>query len=435
MWMAALVLLVAGVAGATVRARSHDSTAGPGTSLTDEAAAAANSAGSSSSESSEPSTDSSSPNGDDGVSTTSSASVTGSDPTTTVTSGVGGPAGTGVTASSAPTTLPRSTSVPAATTTSTTTPQVSSEPPLAPVGTGDPSSPVPSGSVAEIGGGWRMQILNVNPNAADIVAAANPFNPPPPAGSTLTLVTVALGYFGPDDPKSAFDTSIAGIGASSVELGDCGVIPQELDTLGEVFSGGVTIGNVCFVTTPRDASALQLAATGDIVHSDTVAFDASKAPGNVPAMTSLPGPQPGAASTPARLAPKPVGSGADIGGGWKLTVTGAASDITDSVMATNQFNLPPPSGFRYIGVPVSYTFGGPGTASAYSLTTNAVGSANLGLSTDCGVTPDRVDLSQTLSPGGTVGGTLCFIAPAADPRLTLYATSDFAIPYVMFATG
>ena len=183
---------------------------------------------------------------------------------------------------------------------------------------GDRSNPVPVGSIADIGGGWRLQILNVNPDAAAVISAENSFNEPPPAGSTFTLVTIALGYFGLEDPKTTFETTISAVGASNVELtGSCGVVPQELYTFGDVFSGGVLQGNVCFVTTPEDAATLQVYATGDFFGGDAVFIDASKPPVGAVPMTSLSGPQAGAASTPARLAPNPMGAAVDIGGGWR----------------------------------------------------------------------------------------------------------------------
>ena len=126
----------------------------------------------------------------------------------------------------------------------------------APVGLhGDRSNPVAVGEIADIGDGWRLQILNVNADAAAVISA-NQFNDPPPAGSTFTLVTVALGYFGLEDPKTTFETTISTVGAWNVELvGSCGVVPQELSDFGDVFSGGVVQGNICFVTTPEERPA------------------------------------------------------------------------------------------------------------------------------------------------------------------------------------
>ena len=322
------------------------------------------------------------------------------------------------------------------TTVPTTTASAADEVAGAPAGVkGDRSKPVPAGAIADIGAGWRLQILNVNPDAAAVVAAENQFNEPPPAGSTLTLVTVALGYFGLDDPKSAFDTTISAVGAGNVELtGQCGVLPQELDSFGEIFAGGVVVGNICFVTTPQDAGALQVYASGGFFGGDQVFLDGSIAPANAVPMAALPRPQSGAASTSARLGPKPIGTPADIGSGWKLTVTGPATDITDQVLADNQFNAAPPDGFRFIGVSVTYSYAGEGSASAFAVTTKAVGDSNLSLSTDCGVTPGEIDLTADIFSGGSVSGTVCFVAPATSPGFVLYATADFTGSNAMFAT-
>jgi hypothetical protein len=318
-----------------------------------------------------------------------------------------------------------------------TAPSASNEVPSTPPGaTGDHAGPVPVGAVADIGGGWRLQILNVNPDAAAAVAEDNQFNEPPPPGSTFTLVTVALGYFGVEDPKAAFETTISATGAANVELANqCGVVPQALNTFRPLFSGGVIVGNVCFVTTPADTSSLQLYASSELLGGDNVFLDATTSPAEVAPMTMLPGPQPGAKSTPARLAPTPIGTAADIGEGWTLAVNEPASDITDAVLAENDFNAPPPDGFRFVGINVTYTYNGEGSASAFSVTANAVSDSNLTLDTQCGVTPDSIDLTQDIFPDGSVSGSLCFVVPAADSNLILYATANFLGANVMFATS
>ena len=116
-------------------------------------------------------------------------------------------------------------------------------------------------------------------------------------------------------------------------------------------------------------------------------------------------------------------------------MTGAARDITDDTMAENQFNEPPLDGFRFIGVDVNYSYDGAGSASAFSVATKAVGTDNRELSTECGVTPNEVDLSADVFSGGTVSGTLCFVVPTSSPAFVLYATSGFGGGNVMFATG
>ena len=307
----------------------------------------------------------------------------------------------------------------------------------APAGaTGDRANPVAAGAIANVGNGWRLQILSINPDAAGVIIEENSFNEPPPAGSTFTLINVALGYFGLEDPKSSFETTISAVGASNVELGfECGVIPQPLDVFGEIFSGGVIVGNLCFVTTPEDVSSLQLYATGSFFGEDEVFIDARTSPASVVPMAALPGPQPGALSTPARLAPTPLGVAADVGEGWKVTVNGAASDITDAVIAENQFNELPPEGHRFVGVNVTYAYDGAGAASGFAISTSAVGTSNVSLSTNCGLTPGQIDLSADIFSGGSVSGTVCFVVPDGTANLVLSATADFSGNNVMFATA
>jgi hypothetical protein len=322
-------------------------------------------------------------------------------------------------------------------TTVETTPANSGEVAGSPAGaTGDRAGPVLAGAIADIGGGWRLQILNVNPDAAALIAAENSFNEPPPAGSTFTMITLALGYFGLDDPKSSFETTISAVGSANVELrAECGVIPQELDIFGEIFTGGVVTGNVCFVTTPADATSLQLYASGDIFGSNQVFIDATKAPTNVVPMPVLTGPQPGAGATPARVSPTPLDTGAALGEGWTLTVIGPATDITDAVAAENEFNDPPPEGFRFVGVDVVYAYGGAGAGSPFEVITKAVDNSNLSLSNQCGVTPGEIDISNDVFSGGSVSGTLCFVAPASSAGLVMYATAGFGGKPVTFATA
>jgi hypothetical protein len=326
---------------------------------------------------------------------------------------------------------------PARETSPATTPDSSDVVAGAPVGQrGDRTTPVPVGEIADIGGGWRLQILNVNPDAAAAISAENSFNEPPPEGSTFTLVTVALGYFGLEDPKTSFETTISAVGASNVELvGSCGVVPQELNTFGQLFSGGVVQGNICFVTTPEDVASLQVYGAGDFFGGDPVFIDASKPPAGAVPMAPLSGPQAGAASTPDRLAPTAIGTAADIGDGWQLTVTGPATDITDAVHAENEFNDPPPEGSRFNGVPVTYAYSGAGSASPFAVTAGAVGAGNLSLPNNCGVIAGDFDISADVFAGGSVSGTLCFIAPADSPAFVIYATADFSAGNIMFATS
>ena len=302
--------------------------------------------------------------------------------------------------------------------------------------TGDRDNPVPLGLVADIGAGWRLQVLEVLPDGAAAVAAENEFNEPPPAGSTFTLVKVALGYYGLNDPISAFQPTISAVGASNLELESfCGTLPNELDLFVDVFSGGVVVGNLCFVTTTPDATSLQLYAVGDYFESDEVFLRANGTATGVDPMATLTGPQAGAVSTPARLSPTTLSTAVDVGAGWSMTVTGAARDITDLVMAENQFNEPAPAGYRFIGVDVTYAYSGTEPSAAYQVTTMAVGDGNVELQAGCGVISGEIDIFTDVFAGGTVAGTICFVVPSANPSMTVYASADFDTSPVMFAVS
>ena len=300
---------------------------------------------------------------------------------------------------------------------------------------GTRDAPVAAGGIADIGGGWRLQVLGVTFDATNEILAYTDFNDPPPAGSTFTLIKVAMGYFGIEDPRFAFEPSVSALGGASVELtGGCGSIPDELNTFRDVFAGGVLMGNLCFVTPPADAGKLQLYAIGGSFFEDTEVYLEATQPAAATPMATLKGPQTGATKTPARLAPTAVGTTADVGNGWSITITATAHDITDAVVAENSFNDPPPAGFRFIGVDVTYTFNGTGSDSAFTVTTSAVADSNVALSNECGVIPTPLDEFVDVFAGGSISGLLCFVVPADSAGFAMYSSASFDIAPVWFAT-
>ncbi len=300
---------------------------------------------------------------------------------------------------------------------------------------GDRTSPVPVGEIADIGEGWRLQVLSITEDGTDLVLDENRFNDPPREGSRFTLVEIALGYYGLDDPGNAFQPTVSGVASASVELDeDCGVIPDDFRTFVDVFSGGVLTGTICFVTTPSDAGTVQLYATTTFDGTE-IFLDASATPSAPASMPTLPGPQDGAASTPGRLDPTPIGTPVDVGEGWTLTVTSPAVDITDAVAAENTFNDPPPDGARFVGIDVEYLYEGSGVASAFDVSTKMVGTDNVELPQGCGVIPNDADVFSDVFTGGTISGTLCYIVPADDiENVVLYASTVFDGPRFFFAT-
>jgi hypothetical protein len=308
----------------------------------------------------------------------------------------------------------------------------------APAGQGGTrEAPVPLGSVADIGAGWRLQVVDVVPDATPAVMAENDFNDPPPAGSTFTIVRVALGYFGLDDPESFFSPTISAIGAAAVELDtNCGVIPQPLDIFTDVFAGGAIVGNICFVTTPADPPVLQLYASSDFFFENEVFLDATKPPAPIEPFRPVIGPQPGAAATENRTTGAlPIGAAGDVGDGWAFAVASPARDITDQVMADNTFNDPPPEGFRFVGVDVALAYSGTGSASAFEVTAKFVGGGNVQRVGFCGVVDGELDQFTDVFAGGSVTGTMCFVVPQQEVgEGVLYVAAGFDTDPVYFAT-
>ena len=306
----------------------------------------------------------------------------------------------------------------------------------APAGvTGTREQPVPPGEIANIGGGFRLQVLGIVPDAtADVLAFAE-FNEAPPAGSTYTTVKVALGYFGKEDPMSAFMPTLNAVGSANIELDDdCGLTPDGLDIFTEMFAGGVVVGNLCYVTTPADIAGLQLAAEGDFFQEQPVLLAAANPAAATP-IAAMKGPQPGAASTEARQALTPIGTALDVGEGWSVTVNSAAVDITDAVVAESTFNKLPPTGYRYFGVDVTYAYSGAGSDTGFTVTTSAVADGNVRLSIDCGSIPNPLDEFADVFAGGEVTGQLCFVIPEGSTFLSLYSQGGFDGERVWFATA
>lgn len=300
---------------------------------------------------------------------------------------------------------------------------------------GTAGSPVPAGAIADIGGGWRLQVLGFTPDATDQIMTEFDYNDPPPAGSAFTLVSVALGYFGVDDPKSSFSPFIAAVGSTGDDLSSmCGSIPDDLLSFRDMFSGGVLQGNLCFVTTEADRDGLQLRAIGDWFTDDIGVFLEPAQPASATSLAALKGPQDGAAFTPSRLDPNPVGTAGDVGENWSVTVTQAARDMTDEMLA-DTFNEPPPDGYLYLGVEMTYTFNGSGTDTAFTVSTHAVGDDNVSLGESCGFVPAPIDIFTDVASGGSVSGTVCFVAPTDTTGIVVYSQGGYDKTPVTFATS
>ncbi|MBF6426889.1 DUF4352 domain-containing protein [Nocardia cyriacigeorgica] len=122
---------------------------------------------------------------------------------------------------------------------------------------GTRANPYPLGSVIT-DGDWQVTVNSVTLNANDAVAAENPYNEAPPAGSQHLLANITVTYIGTDPQGKAPDVSVSYVTADGNTLNtydSVTVVPDALDTISPLYEGASTTGNVAF--TVPSASAAQ----------------------------------------------------------------------------------------------------------------------------------------------------------------------------------
>ncbi len=302
--------------------------------------------------------------------------------------------------------------------------------------------PVSFGDLAHIGNGYRLQVLSVTHDATEEVLARFDSIDPPPEGSRYTLIDLAGGYYGLEDPQENFLASVQAFSDLDPEIdvaSGCGDFPQFPDLNNarakvNVFAGGVQRGQLCVLTTPaQTAAGYYLQAFGGS-GSDNAFFEASEEDRPFTAMPTLTGIQPGTTSEDARRNPTAVGTSAEAGDtGWTIAVTGSAEDITEAVLAEDPSSPAPPDGFRFVGVPVSMEHGESTDKAPSGANARAVGDSNVQYGTECGVVPNALDVFTPVTAGTPVQGQLCFVVPTEEVEsILVYAGPTTAD--VFFAT-
>lgn len=116
--------------------------------------------------------------------------------------------------------------------------------------------PVPAGTVVTIGD-WQVSLGPTALDATAQVAAENQFNDPPAAGRQFVLVPVNVTYTGTDSGTPWVDLSINFYGSGGNTFGAggtddyCGVVPNSLSDVSEMFPNAKAAGNAC-VSVPSD---------------------------------------------------------------------------------------------------------------------------------------------------------------------------------------
>jgi len=112
-------------------------------------------------------------------------------------------------------------------------------------GVGTRGNPAPLGSVARVGD-WEISVVEVNQDAAAVVAEENEFNDPPEDGFNFVLWNIEAEYVGEESGTLWVDTSWKVVGSDGNTFDEsCGVIPDSVSDVGETFSGASIAGNDC----------------------------------------------------------------------------------------------------------------------------------------------------------------------------------------------
>ncbi len=126
-------------------------------------------------------------------------------------------------------------------------------------GEGDQDSPLPFGEGGKVGD-YEIRVVEVTPNATELVMEENTFNEPPDEGNQFYMVRVEVTYTGSDSGDPAFDLSFQAVGERNqgydFSNADCGVVPEQAYDVGELFEGATAEFNVCWEIVSEDAESL-----------------------------------------------------------------------------------------------------------------------------------------------------------------------------------
>lgn len=104
---------------------------------------------------------------------------------------------------------------------------------------------------------------------------------------------------------------------------------------------------------------------------------------------------------------------------WTVVLGATNRDASAEVAAENQFNSPPAEGRSFVMVPITATYTGTDTGTAWlSIAANFVGNAGNtygdGMDDYCGVIPGDLTGSGDLYEGATATGNVCVQVPTAE---------------------
>ncbi|GJM37760.1 MAG: hypothetical protein DHS20C19_11270 [Acidimicrobiales bacterium] len=292
---------------------------------------------------------------------------------------------------------------------------------------------------------WNV-VVSPPTDVTAAVLATNQFNDPPPDGIVFAgfrvALTLASAQKEPLSPSFNFSWEILGgatataYDAFTVELEGfgCGVTPDDFNDFSEVYVGGTLDGLVCIPLPSEDLTDPGTTVAIRHVSDSRSVFAADGLPGVAAPVPPPPDDIGSGSGDGTRVAPHPFGDAVDItldtfgdadGSVWSVEIA-RPEDITDAVLADNQFIEPPPAGVRYIGFEVSmrlldagkeplapgFNFSwellGGETRAVYRAGT--IDTGNFG----CGPVPQGFDDFTEIFIDGVLEGWVCIPLPAED---------------------
>jgi hypothetical protein len=125
---------------------------------------------------------------------------------------------------------------------------------------GSRDNPLPIGETVS-NQDWQVTLGTPREARAE-VATANQFNSPPKVGMEYWIVPVTATYTGDKTGSPMFGIAVKFVGSDNRTYDDrCGVIPDPLSDVGDLYKGGAARGNTC-VCVPAGASGLWTVSTG-----------------------------------------------------------------------------------------------------------------------------------------------------------------------------
>jgi hypothetical protein len=298
---------------------------------------------------------------------------------------------------------------------------------------GTREDPIPGSVAAPVGGGFVVAVDAIDTDALTALEQSGGFTSEPEPGEQLVLISLTIGFGGPDEPEGVSNLNAQVIGGSSnvgIDNFGCGSFPSQLSNRSiKMFEGGVTTGDICFAVPSDDISGLQLSLQGGFSTDRQIIFDPSAAADSPVPVTGSRGPAPDGELTAARQSPTPLAEPVDLGEGWTITIVGIEPDATATITGANDFNEPPAAGFVYSLVEYELSYDGEEqSASGFAVTVDVVGDSNVSGIPNCNVgdVPDEIDRFTDVFKGGSIAGNQCFVVDASDlDSLVVIASADF----------